>query len=498
MLALRAKTERERALILAAVRPGFLSFRDIKITNFPTAPPAHFSILENYTIMISGTGSWMSMILQKDISDHLRFKSVGNNHHALSRRYRKAKAPGRSTARAESSPLSALARSARIIIVLVFCITVGTCPQNAYSNTTREDAETELTVIRKMIRMLSSRLTSARSAQDTAREQLRKTEVTIGKLVAELREVENRLQQQQRQLTNLRRQRNKQKKALLSQRGDFARQIRISYAMGRRDFLRIILNHEDPSALARAMTYHGYFNRVRLQRIKAARLHIERIHALERELDQKTLALEGLRRAKKKLKSDVEQYFRQRKKAHAKLSREIQRDDQRLTHLEQDKNRLERLIRDIKQAYIHIPASQQPFHMLKGRLRWPTVGSIRHTFGAKRSMGNLTWQGVWISARAGQPIHAISHGKVVFADWLRGFGLLMIIDHGGGYMSLYAHNQSLYRKVGDSVKPGEVIASVGNSGGNSDNGLYFEIRRKGSPRNPAYWCKSSPSIGGNS
>nr|VFJ92524.1 MAG: Septal ring factor EnvC, activator of murein hydrolases AmiA and AmiB [Candidatus Kentron sp. LFY] len=378
------------------------------------------------------------------------------------------------------------------IIILIFCIAIGILPERAHSVTAQEDTETKLTVIHKMIQFLSSRLTDARSERDTIQERLRKTELTIGKLVAELREIENRLHRQQRQLRNLRHQRNKQNKALTMQRQDLARQIRISYAMGRQDYLKIILNHEDPSALTRTLTYYGYFNRARAERIDAIRSRLDRIHSLETKIDQETIVLEGLKRAKTKTKNNVEKHFHQRKEALARLSREITRDNQRLVHLEQDKNRLEKLIRNIKQEYIYTPG-QQPFHTLKGHLHWPTAGSIRHSFGTKRNQGNLVWQGAWISAKAGQPVHAVFHGRVAFADWLRGFGLLMIIDHGGGYMSLYGHNQSLYKETGDAVEPGDVIASVGNSGGNTDNGLYFEIRHQGSPQNPAYWCKRPPS-----
>nr|VFK52755.1 MAG: Septal ring factor EnvC, activator of murein hydrolases AmiA and AmiB [Candidatus Kentron sp. TC] len=375
-------------------------------------------------------------------------------------------------------------------ILLILCIATGTS-ESAHSSTTQEDAETKLTLIHKMIRTLSSRLTDARSEQDTMQERLRETELSVGKLVSELRGIENRLHQQKRQLKDLRRQRNEQKKALATQRDDLIRQIRISYAMSRQDYLKIILNHEDPSVLARALTYYGYFKRASAEQIETARSHIQRIHALEEKIDKKNAALEGLRRAKREVKINVEENFRQRKETLAELSREIARDDQRLTNLEQDKNRLEKLIRKLKQVFTHAH-DQQPFHSFKGRLRWPTAGSIRHHFGEKRSQGNLTWQGVWISAKAGQPIHAISHGRVAFADWLRGFGLLMIIDHGDGYMSLYGHNRSLYKETGNIIKSGEIIASVGNSGGSDDNGLYFEIRRQGSPRNPAYWCKTAP------
>jgi len=376
----------------------------------------------------------------------------------------------------------------RNIIVLILCIAVGIFPASADSTVTQQDAETELTGIQKMIRLLSSRLSSARSKKNTVQEQLQKAELAIGELVTELRKIEGRRQRQQKQLKNLRRQREEQNKALLAQRQDLARQIRTSYAMGRQDYLKILLNHEDPSALARTLTYYGYFNQARAARIEAIRSQIERIHTLKGEIDRETTVLEGLKRAKIKAKSSMEEHSRKRKDALAKLSLEIARDDQRLAYFQQDKNRLEKLINKLKQAFTHFP-NQQPFYKRRGHLHWPTAGPIRHDFGTKRSLGNLTWQGVLIAAKAGQPIHAISHGRVIFADWLRGFGLLLIIDHGNGYMSLYGHNQSLYKEAGDLIQPGEVIASVGNSGGNTENGLYFEIRHQGFPQNPAYWCR---------
>nr|VFJ63441.1 MAG: Septal ring factor EnvC, activator of murein hydrolases AmiA and AmiB [Candidatus Kentron sp. FW] len=383
------------------------------------------------------------------------------------------------------------------IIVLMLCIAVGALPIDASSTTTQEDAESELSVIHKMIRVVSSRLTSARSKQDAIQEQLRKAELAIGQLTAELRKIERRLQRRQKRLSNLRRQQRKQGKALASQRKDLARQIRISYAMGRQDYLKILLNQEDPSALARALTYYGYFNRARAEQIQAVRSRIERIRALTREMDQATVALEGLKQAKIKAKNNVKKHFRQREEALAELFREIAQDDQRLVHLKEDKSRLEAIISDIKQAFTH-STDQRSFPALRGRLRWPTVGLVKHHFGTKRTPGDLTWQGAWIAAEADQPIHAISHGQVVFADWLRGFGLLMIIDHGDGYMSLYAHSKSLYKETGDIIESGDIIASVGNSGGNDEDGLYFEIRHQGSPQNPAYWCKNPPLPAGRS
>nr|VFK03448.1 MAG: Septal ring factor EnvC, activator of murein hydrolases AmiA and AmiB [Candidatus Kentron sp. H]VFK03792.1 MAG: Septal ring factor EnvC, activator of murein hydrolases AmiA and AmiB [Candidatus Kentron sp. H]VFK06801.1 MAG: Septal ring factor EnvC, activator of murein hydrolases AmiA and AmiB [Candidatus Kentron sp. H] len=339
-----------------------------------------------------------------------------------------------------------------------------------------------------MIRALSSRLGYARSKRDAAQEKLRATELAIGRLATEFRRIENGLRKQQKQLASLRRERDEKTAALVAQREALARQIRFSYAMGRQDYLKIFLNQENPYELARVLTYYGYFNRARAERIEATRQDLARLDVLEGAIDQETTALQGLKQAKEKVRGNLKALLDRRRRVLAKLAKEITRDDQRLARLKQNKDRLEKLITGIRRklkSFDH----HKSFRGLKGELEWPTVGPLLNRFGAKRDPGGMRWQGVRIAARSGRPVRAISRGRVVFADWLRGFGLLLIIDHGDGYMSLYGHNQSLYKQSEDWVESGDIIASVGNSGGNAENSLYFEIRHQGHPQDPAIWCK---------
>ncbi len=171
----------------------------------------------------------------------------------------------------------------------------------------------------------------------------------------------------------------------------------------------------------------------------------------------------------------------------AQLNR-MQRDAETLNTLINSLNktaaRLARLAR-LEKAKRNAPA----FANLKGKLRWPAAGGIIHRYGTSRNNSSLNWQGVLINAKVGSDVKAVSSGRVIFSDWFQNLGRLIIVDHGGGYMSLYGHNQDLFRSVGDKVKTGEVIASVGDSGGRKNSGLYFEVRRKGTPVNPATWCK---------
>ncbi|MBT8420586.1 MAG: peptidoglycan DD-metalloendopeptidase family protein [Gammaproteobacteria bacterium] len=377
----------------------------------------------------------------------------------------------------------------RNIVALALCVALGAFATHAQpSTTTQEEAEAELTAIQKMMRALSSRLGYARSKRDTAEEKLRAAELAIGRAATQSRKIDNGLEEQQRQLEALRRQRDEKTKALVMQRDDLARRIRLSYAMGHRDYLKIFLNQENPSTLARILTYYRYFNQARAEQIEATRLQLEQINVLEEGIDRKTLHLQELKHTKKKAREKLKRLFEQRKTVLTGLTREISQGNQRLARLKQNKDRLEKLITDIQQSS-KSRGYHRAFRNLRGNLEWPTVGVIMNDFGAKRGLEEMQWQGVKIAAKAGRPVRAIAIGEVVFADWLRGFGLLLIIDHGDGYMSLYGHNQSLHKQSGELVQPGEVIASVGNSGGNVEEGLYFEIRHQGYPQNPALWCR---------
>jgi septal ring factor EnvC (AmiA/AmiB activator) len=182
-----------------------------------------------------------------------------------------------------------------------------------------------------------------------------------------------------------------------------------------------------------------------------------------------------------------------REKNLAKINYRIKDKDQLLKKLNSDRQELEELIDAVEQtiANISIPSDYRPFAQLKGKLPWPISGKPSNRFGSSRSGSKLRWQGINIPSNPGTNIKAIHHGRVVFADWLRGSGLLLIIDHGDGYMSLYAHSQSLLSETGDWVGTGETIATAGNSGGQQQTGLYFEIRHNGKPSNPHKWCKRS-------
>ena len=279
---------------------------------------------------------------------------------------------------------------------------------------------------------------------------------------------------------------------------------------GQTEYLSLLLNQQDPNAIARNLHYYGYLSRARLEAIHALRTNVQRLDRLTRESREKSQEI-GAIQAKQ---AEHKKYLEQEKTEHAKLLERIssQADQQRreISKLKRDEERLSRLVERIARMLAQkkrsaprtttpgplsnerLPdasADGSPFSSLKGRLSLPVRGELANRFGGPRADGGVTWKGLFIRSATGGEVKAIAGGRVVFADWLRGFGNLMIVDHGNSYMSLYGNNEINRKQVGDSVRGGDTIASVGNSGGNAESGLYFELRHQGKPFDPLSWVR---------
>jgi septal ring factor EnvC (AmiA/AmiB activator) len=298
------------------------------------------------------------------------------------------------------------------------------------------------------------------------------------------------------QLAELLEERSKISSQLQEQSSTLAREAVAVYAMGRQQRIKLLLNQERPAAVGRVLTYFSYFSRARQSRIEDMRATLERQRTLQADIDLKTRSLADLRLEQRQQAELLEAQRSRREQVVAGLDRRLKNQGGELARLQRDEKQLQALVRSLQELLADIPADagrQQPFRKLKGRLRWPVHGRLARRFGSARGQSGLKWQGVLIAAPEGGPVHAVHQGRVAFADWMRGFGLLLIIDHGGGYMTLYGHNQALYKEVGEWVDSGEVVATAGASGGRNDTGLYFEIRHNGQPVNPVRWCAGDPS-----
>lgn len=354
----------------------------------------------------------------------------------------------------------------------------------------------ELKGLRTQIQSLQQKLEANQRKKSNAEKRLHDVENQISETSRVLRRIDSELDAKRRQLRRLREKQRGQAVKLKRQREHLASEARMAYAMGHQQQVKLLLNQEQPSAVGRMLVYFGYFSRARLDQIDAMRATLEQLHALEDSIAQKTESLTVLRNSQQLESQRLKEKKLTRKQAVAVLSRELKNQGGELRRLKMDEQQLQQLVSSLQELLVDIPADatlQQHFKTLQGKLRWPTRGRLAKRFGTRRGSGGLKWRGVMIEAAEGGNVRAVSQGRVAFSDWMRGFGLLVIIDHGDGYMSLYGHNQALYKEVGEWVDTGEVVALLGASGGQAESGLYFELRHKGQPINPVRWCAGKPT-----
>ena len=284
-----------------------------------------------------------------------------------------------------------------------------------------------------------------------------------------------------------------------------SRQLRLQYLSGESEPLRLMLSLQDPGEPARQLQYLTYVSRARAEQIAALRTDLAELAELARQTQAREAEIERLQQDQARARAELEQERSKRQAVLAEVSREVARQRRELGTLTRNEERLSRLVKRLSQELAHAPrrprapaqrlrneAVPEPgvtgsFRELKGSLRLPVRGELANQFGSPRQGSGVAWKGVLIRARPGEEVRAVAGGRVVFADWLRGFGNLLILDHGDGYLSLYAYNESLLRQVGDRVGSGEPIGTVGSSGGSEETGLYFEIRFQGRPIDPLSW-----------
>jgi len=380
-----------------------------------------------------------------------------------------------------------------LLLLLVLC-----APLAATAANERALKEAELNRLRQHIADLRSEMGEVRTRHDQLRARLRSTEEAIGRHTRRIRALEKELAGHRRRLVELEQEQGRLESDLREQRKRLAQQITAAYASGRQESLKILLNQEDPATLGRVMAYYDYLNRARSRRIRALTETFERLQAVRREQADATAAVATARDKQLAQRNKLQAQRAERADVVARLREELDTKDERLARLLEDEKELERLILALVEALEDIPEAPgdlRPFPQLHGELRWPVTGRRLADYGSRRKNSEGRWQGVVIAAAEGSEVRAISHGRVAFADWLRGYGLLAIIDHGEGYMSLYGRNQSLYAEAGDWVEAGDVIAAAGNSGGSTRHALYFEIRHNGKPTNPARWCRLAAADG---
>lgn len=355
---------------------------------------------------------------------------------------------------------------------------------------TQEEAGQRLEALQRDIRALQKRLASNRAEHSAGQKQLRALDLDIQDSARTLRALDQQRAEHQQRLNELIRQRDEERLRMGELEDELASQLTVTYRLARQSRVKLVLNQDSPLRLARLLAYHDHINRAQAQRIAALRRALEHLDRLYRRIDGELERLEALRQQHRETMAERQRQRGARERLLVELASRIGGEEARLVELKRDRADLEQLIERLGDALADIPADlgrHVDLQAQRGRLAMPVKAQVRHAFGQRRSAG-LHWQGWLLDVPAGTEVRSIAHGRVAFADWLRGYGLMLIIDHGQGFMSLYGYNESLLWDVGDWVEPGAVIATVGSSPG-GEQGLYFELRRDGKAVDPAAWLQ---------
>jgi septal ring factor EnvC (AmiA/AmiB activator) len=337
------------------------------------------------------------------------------------------------------------------------------------------------------IKQLKAQMYNARSQYGRLQQKLKQKEEQIGGIANRIHTLQNALINKQKTLYKLKKQEDQIQIKLEAKRKVLAKQITAAYVMGRQDYLKLWLNQEDVFSVGRMLTYYEYLNRTKTNQIKKIKISLENLTTLEDTIKLKKADINNVINTQIKKKQALIFNYQQRKKILAQLANTLENQSTELKRLKENKRHLETLLSTLdKVPKTDDLPGQINLARLKGKLAPPVKGRILKRFGDKLVAG-LKWQGMLIAAPLGNKIRVIAPGQIIFAQWFRNFGLLIIIDHGQSYMSLYAHNQSVYVKMGDWVQAHDIIATVGNSGGNKISALYFEIRYQAKPQAPRYW-----------
>ncbi|MGH8397827.1 MAG: murein hydrolase activator EnvC family protein [Gammaproteobacteria bacterium] len=352
--------------------------------------------------------------------------------------------------------------------------------------------QAQLKTLRTRIATVQAKLDHDIQNRGKVQQQLRDSEQQIAQLAASLHRLDRSVAQAQAHLMALQREQTQKRAALNAQKDALAKQIRDAYMEGRDSQMQLLLNAQDPATISRLLAYYAYFNQARATRIRAVRAELDALAKINTQVQQQVTALSKLRDQRASALANLKQSRNTRKRVLASLDANIHTRGEQLARMQRDEQSIQDLLTNLQQTLSDIPADLEGHHRfasLRGRLPWPVAGRVIQSFGAPLAGGRLRAHGDLIAAPLGTPVHAVSYGRVVFADWLPHFGLLVIVDHGDSYMSIYAHNQSVYVHVGDWVQMGETIATLGDSGGQNEPALYFEIRHRNVALSPRDWCR---------
>jgi septal ring factor EnvC (AmiA/AmiB activator) len=372
------------------------------------------------------------------------------------------------------------------LVILVLLAVLLSSPTLA--NEQRE--RNKLDKIQRDIQNLQKTIKGTGEQQGTLNNELKNSEVMSAKINLKIITLEKQLAGLRIELKSLHNDQENLEISRKNQQALIASQITSAYRLGNDESIKLLLNQKDPETISRTLKYYGYFLRARSEKLNHYRKTLQALKEVETAITDRHSQLLAHRSELEKQRQQLGERQKQRRDVLTQLNQKITTSQQHLNKLKSEQNKLESVLKALKKGIeqLSLPATEKSFTARKGSFSWPVSGRLTKYYGATRNAG-IRWNGWLLQAKEGSPVNAIHHGRVIFSDYLRGHGLLMIIDHGDGYMSLYAHNQVLLKDIGEWVLSGESIAKVGNSGGQEDYALYFEIRHNGKPTNPKPWLQ---------
>lgn len=383
---------------------------------------------------------------------------------------------------------SLLGRAALTIALLIL---LGFSPTGSTEQAIdRSQAESRLEEVRLAIGKLKDRLEASRSDHRREQARIREVDLAIQETSKELRSLQQERQEHLDELKELEHRRSTFLSSLDRRMNQLAEQVRAAYRMSGQSRMKLVLNQDSPARLGQMLAYHDYLNRAQARRISGLRQALATLEQLQQSIDQELSRIEEVQNEHREVLGELNLQRAERADLLNRLSSQISGDEAQLRELEQNRKDLEELLERLSDVLADIPADlgeRAGVARLKGQLPMPLKGPVRHAYGQTRA-GGLRWQGWLIGSKPGREASAVAYGRVAFADWLRGYGLMLIIDHGQGFMSLYGHNESLLHEVGSWVEPGEIISIVGSNPG-TGQGLYFELRKDGKALDPAAWLR---------
>ncbi|OEY67891.1 peptidase M23 [Marinobacter sp. X15-166B] len=347
----------------------------------------------------------------------------------------------------------------------------------------------QINALKKQIAEIDRWLGRAEQRRTAGERALASTEQQISRLTRERRELQQQIREHHTRLNDLKNDQAELTATLDRQRESLKQLIRVAWMQGDTPAIKVLLNETDPHQVARTLTYFEYLSEDTVARLNAFNATLSKLQTTHQAVTRTGLELTRLEAEAASRQQALQQSKQQRQRDLATLSASISKRKGERQTLESDRVRLEKILRDLEEAIANIPTpnESQPFRSLRSKLPWPAQGTVVQRFGERYADGRLRQNGMLLSTQPDAEVTAVHYGRVVFANWLRGFGLMTIIDHGGGYMTLYGHSSSLLTSPGDWVAAGAPIAIAGQTGGSSHPAVYFEVRYQGKPTNPQRW-----------